>query len=61
MTKDVEHFFRCFSVLPGSSVENSVYLCTPFLKIGLFGLMVSNFLSSLYILDICLLPDVGIV
>lgn len=28
------------------------YLCTSFLKIGLFGLFMSNFLSSLNVLDI---------
>ena len=35
-------------------------LCTPFL-IGLFGSLESNFLSSLYILDIIPLSDVGLV
>jgi hypothetical protein len=25
MTKDVEHFFKCFSVIPYSSVENSLF------------------------------------
>ena len=51
MTKDVAHFFKCFSVISNSPVENSVYLCMPFL-IGLYSLLVSNFLSSLCILDI---------
>ena len=60
MTKDVEHFFRFFSVLRDSSIENSVKLCSPFL-IGLFGSLESNFLSSLYILDISPLKDVGLV
>jgi hypothetical protein len=51
MTKDVEHFFKCFSAIWDSSVEKSLYnsLYTPFL-IGLFGSLESNFLSSLYIL-----------
>ena len=31
MIKDVEHFFKCFSDIPYSS-ENSLFLCTPFLK-----------------------------
>jgi hypothetical protein len=38
---------------------NSLF-CSPFL-IGLFGLLLSNFLSSLYILDISSLSDVGLV
>jgi hypothetical protein len=29
MTKDVEHFFRCFSAIPYSSVENSVLALYP--------------------------------
>ena len=61
MTKDVEHFIRCFSALWYSSVENSVYLCSPFFLIGLFGSLESNFLSSLYILDINPLLDLGLV
>jgi hypothetical protein len=39
-------------------------LCLPLyyiFKIGLFGLLESNFLSSLYILDINLLSDLGLV
>ena len=61
MIKDVEHFFQ---VLLSPSVvlswEFFIYLCTPFL-IGLFGSLESNFLSSLYILDISPLSDVGLV
>ena len=32
MIKDVEHFFRCFSAIQYSSVDNSLFssLCTPF-------------------------------
>jgi hypothetical protein len=45
MTKDVEHFFRCFSAIQVSSVENSLFTYFPFL-IGLFGSLKSNFLSS---------------
>ena len=52
MTKDIEHFFRCFSVLQVSSVENSLFSSVPHFLIGLFGSLESNFLSSLYILDI---------
>jgi hypothetical protein len=52
MIKDVEHFFRCFSALQYSSVDNSLFSSVPhFFKIGLFVFLVSNFLSSLYILD----------
>jgi hypothetical protein len=29
MTKDVEHFIKCFSAILDSSVKNSVYICTP--------------------------------
>jgi len=29
MTKDVEHFFRCFSVIPYSSAENSLFSSVP--------------------------------
>jgi hypothetical protein len=31
MTKDVEHFFKCFSMIPYSLVESFVYLFIPFL------------------------------
>jgi hypothetical protein len=30
MTKDFEHFFKCFSTIQGSSVENSVSSHAPF-------------------------------
>jgi hypothetical protein len=52
MTKDVEHFFRCFSVIRYSSVENFLFSSVPNFLIGLFGSLESNLLSSLYILDI---------
>jgi len=60
ITKDTEHFFKCFSVMRDSSVENSlfssvphflnwvIYLCICYL------FLVSNFLSSSCILDIAL-------
>jgi hypothetical protein len=51
MTKEVEHYFRCFSAIQYSSVENSLFSCTPFL-IRLFDSLESNFLISLFILDI---------
>jgi hypothetical protein len=59
MTKDVEHFFKCFLVIRDSSVQNSVLLGSSFL-IGLFEFLVSDFLSSLYNLDISPLSDVGL-
>jgi hypothetical protein len=58
MPKDVEHFFRCFSAIQNSSVENSLFSFVPiFLLIRLFDSLVSSFLSSLYILDISPLSD----
>ena len=61
MTKYVEHFFRCFSTIHYSSVENSLFSSEPHFLIGLFDFMESNFLSSLYILAISPLSDVGLV
>ena len=60
MTKDVEHFFRCFLAIPDSSVKNSLLSSVLRFLIGLFGFLESNFLSSLYILDINPLLDVGL-
>ena len=61
LTKDVEHFFRCFSAIWYSSVENYLFSSVPHFLIGLFGSLESTFLSSLYILGISLLSDVGLV
>ena len=61
MIKDVEHVFRCFTAIRYSSVENSLFSSYPILKIGLFGSLESNLLSSLYMLDISPLSDVGLV
>lgn len=44
VTRDGEHFFKCFSAIRDSSHEDSLALCPLFL-IGLFDLFVSNFLS----------------
>jgi hypothetical protein len=57
MIKDAEHFFRCFSVIRYSSVENSLFSSEPHFLMGLFDFLESNFLSSLYILDISPLSD----
>jgi hypothetical protein len=61
MTKGVEHFFRCFSAIRYSSVKNSLFSSIPHLLIWLFVFLESNFLSSLYILDISPLSDLGLI
>jgi hypothetical protein len=61
MTTDVEHFFRCFSATRYSSVENSLFSSVSHFLIRLFGFLESNFLNSLYILDISSLLDVELV
>jgi hypothetical protein len=40
MTKDVEHFFRCFSAIQNSSIEKSSFSIVPHFLIGLFGYLV---------------------
>jgi hypothetical protein len=61
MIKDVEYFFRCFSAFRYSSVENSLFSSVPHYLIVLFDFLESIFLSSLYILDISPLSDLGLV
>jgi hypothetical protein len=61
MIKDVEHFFRCFSVIRYSSVDNSLFSSVPDFLMGLFDFLESSFLSSLYISDISPLSDLGLV
>jgi hypothetical protein len=61
MTKDVEYFFRCFSVTWYSLGENFCLVTYPIFKIGLFGSLESNFLSSFNILDISPQSDGGLV
>jgi hypothetical protein len=39
VTKDVEYFFKCFSVIGDSSVENSLLRSVLYFLIGLFGLL----------------------
>jgi hypothetical protein len=60
ITKDFEHFFKCFSATQDSSVVNSLFSYMPHFLIGLFGFSEVSSLSSLYILDIMLLSDVGL-
>ena len=59
MIKDVEHFFRCFSAIRYSSGENSLFSSEPHFLMGIFDFLESTFLSSLYILDIIPLSDLG--
>jgi hypothetical protein len=57
MIKDVEHFFKCFSALQYSLVENSLFSSVTHFLMGLFEFLEFSFLSSLYILDISHLSD----
>jgi hypothetical protein len=59
MIKDAEHFFRCFSAIQYSSGKNSLFSSEPHFLMGLFDFLESTFLSSLYILDISPLFDLG--
>jgi hypothetical protein len=62
ITKDFEHFFMCFTAILDSSVVNSQYSSVPCFLFGLFGVvLVVSFFSSLHILDIIPLSDVGLV
>jgi hypothetical protein len=61
MTNDVQHFFRCFSAIQYSSVENSLFSTVPHFLIGLFVSLTSNFLSSFYLLVTSPLSDEGLV
>ena len=49
------------SAIRDSSVVNSRFSPTPHILVGLFGFLVINFLSSLFILNISPLLDVGLV
>ena len=60
MIKDVEHFFRCLSALQYSSLGNSLFSSVPHFLMGLLEFLWSSFLSSLYILDIIFLSDLGL-
>jgi hypothetical protein len=49
MTKNFEHFFRCFSAILCSSVQNSLFSSVPHFLIGLFVSQESIFLTSMYV------------
>jgi hypothetical protein len=61
MNKDVEYFFKYFSALWYSPVENSLFSSVPQYLMGLFEFLEFSFLSCLYILDISPLSDLGLV
>jgi hypothetical protein len=48
MFKDIEHFFRGFSAISYSLVENSLFSSVLYLLIGLFDFLETSFLCSLY-------------
>ncbi|MGE9501903.1 hypothetical protein ACQP3D_26285, partial [Escherichia coli] len=50
MAKYVEQFLAYFSAIFYSSIENALFSTVPHFLIGLFGVLVTSFLSSLYIL-----------
>lgn len=58
MNNDYEHFFKYFLSIHDSSVENSVYLCTPVFFNWVIRFVGVKFLSSIYILRICPQSDV---
>jgi hypothetical protein len=60
MTKDDEHFFTVSQPFK-IPLLRSLFSSVCHFLIGLFGLLVSNFLSSLYILDINPLSNVELV
>ena len=61
MAKNVEHVIKCLSTVLDSCVGNSLLRsCTPIFP-GLFVLLVTNFLSSLYTLENSPLINMGLV
>ena len=45
MAEDVEHFLKCLSAILDSFVESSLFKSVPHFFIGLFVLLMTNFLS----------------
>ena len=60
MTKDVEHFLKCLSAILDSSVESSLFRSVLHFFYWII-LLMTNFLSSLCILEIRPLSDAGLV
>jgi hypothetical protein len=59
MIKAIEHFFRYFSAIRYSSIENSFFSSVPHFLIWLFEFLEYSFLSSSYLLDTSPLLDLG--
>ena len=60
MAKDAEHFLKCLSAILDFFVESSLFRSVPQF-FGQFVLLITNFLRSLYILEIRPLFDVWLV
>ena len=60
IANDAEYFLKCLSVLFDSFVGSFLFRSVPYFIIGLFVLLMNNFLT-LYIFEISLLSDVGLV
>jgi hypothetical protein len=58
MPKDVEHILKCLYTIWDFFVVNSLFRYVSHFQIGLFSLLMSSFLSCLYILEISPLSDV---
>ena len=61
IAKEVEHDLKCLLAIQSSYVVNSLFSSLPHFLIGLFRILMSSFLSSLYIMAIRPLSDVGLV
>ena len=64
MTNNVEHFLKCASAILDSSVQSSLFrsvLHLLLVYLFCFVFVMENFLSSLYILEISPLSDMGLV
>ena len=61
IAKEVEHDLKCLLAIRSSSVVNSLFRSVPHFLIGLIRVLMSSFLSSLYILEIRPLSDEGLV
>jgi hypothetical protein len=59
MIKNVEHFFRCFSAIRYSLVEIFLFSSVPHFLMMSFDFVESSFFSSLHILAISPLSELG--